>query len=329
MKRNYNFGIMATGKIAVKMAEALAVVPEAVCYAVASRSQESAEAFVQENGFKKAYGSYEAMLQDSALDVVYIATPHNLHFENTMLCLKYGKHVLCEKPFAVNGIEVREMVKLAEEKGVFLMEALWSRFMPHIIKAKELIINGTIGEVKLLTSSFCFQAPFDPDARLYNKDLIGGSLLDIGIYPVFLASYLLGQPKQMSAMAGFGATGVDDNCSVTFGYDNETLAVLHSSFHAEKAVEATVHGTKGKIVFDSPWHEASHFSVFDQSGNEIRHEFDHQGNGYHYEVIEVIKCLNSGALQSNLMSWDDSIALIDLLDQIRDKAGISYPNHDG
>ncbi len=328
MQKKYNFGIMATGKIAKKMADALKVVPNAVPYAVASRSQDSANKFAAENGIEKAFGSYESMLEDPALDAVYIATPHNLHFENTMLCLEHGKHVLCEKPFAVNGIEVRKMIAKAEEKNLFLMEALWSKFMPHIAKAKELIDAGTIGKIKLLTSSFCFKAPYDPESRLFNKELIGGSLLDIGIYPVFMALNMLGEPKQIKAMAGFGKTGIDDSCSITFGYEGGTLAVLHASMHATTGVSSAIEGEKGRIIFDNPWHAPSHFTLMAADGKETPYTFDHGGNGYHYEVQEVIDCLNAGKMQSDIMSWSDSIVLIDLLDSIRKEADIVYPEHD-
>ena len=184
MTKRYKFGILGTGWIARKMANAFKHVDGATLYAVASRNQQSANSFAKEFKIEKAYGSYEAMLADPEVDVVYVATPHNLHHQNTLLCLDYGKHVLCEKPFAVNGREAREMIDKARAKKLFLMEAMWSRFLPHIIKAKEIVESGQLGKIKLLTADFCSKFVFNPNNRWFNLDLVGGSLLDIGIYPV-------------------------------------------------------------------------------------------------------------------------------------------------
>lgn len=328
MKQEYKIGIIGTGKIAAKMAADLKYVKDVIPYAVASRTQSAADKFAQENGFKKAYGSYQAMAEDPNVALVYIATPHNLHFENTMMCLANGKHVLCEKPFAVNGTEVRQMVHKAEEKQLFLMEALWSRFMPHIIKAKELIAEGAIGKVKLLSADFCMYPDFNPEGRLFNQSLIGGSLMDIGIYPVFLAMLLLDKPTKVQAIAGMGVTGVDYNCSITFGYQDEKLAVLHSSMQSKKGVNAIIEGENGTIIFDSPWHAPSNFTLIDKEGHETTYQFEKKGHGYHYELQEVINCLNREQLQSNVWSWNNSLELINLLDLIREKAGIIYPEHD-
>ena len=204
-------------------------------------------------GIEKAYGSYEELVRDPNVDIVYIATPHNLHYENTIMSLDHGKHVLCEKPFAVNGHEVRGMIARAKEKNCFLMEALWTRFLPNLIKVKEMVEQGHIGKIKLLKADFGIHIPFDPHHRLYNKQLIGGSLLDLGIYPLFLSLLLLGKPKTIRAMAGFGDTGVDYNCSFTLGYEESTLAVMYSSVMAQTDITAAIYGEKGTIVFDKWW----------------------------------------------------------------------------
>lgn len=328
MTKTYNWGILGTGWIARKMADALPFVPNAKLYAVASRNNTTAQSFATEYHIEKAYGSYEDLVKDPAIDVVYIATPHNLHYSNTLLALEYGKNVLCEKPFAVNGRQVRGMMAKAKEKDVFLMEAMWTRFLPQVIKAKEIIDSGQIGKVKLLDADFGLGLPFDPKHRLFNKELIGGSLLDLGIYPLFLALFLLGKPKTMKALAGMGITDVDYNCSFTLGYEGECMAALYSSCVAQTDVVASVYGEKGKIVFDKWWFTPVPIHLFNAEGKEMPLKFDFVGNGYNYEAAEVVKCLAQGKKQSDLMSWEDSLQLIDMLDAIRKEIGLTYPGHD-
>ena len=328
MTKKYKFGILGTGWIARKMANAFKHVDGATLYAVASRNQQSANSFAKEFKIEKAYGSYEAMLADPEVDVVYVATPHNLHHQNTLLCLDYGKHVLCEKPFAVNGREAREMIDKARAKKLFLMEAMWSRFLPHIIKAKEIVESGQLGKIKLLTADFCSKFDFNPNNRWFNLDLVGGSLLDIGIYPVFLALYIMGKPQRLSALAGIGQTGVDYNCSMTFGYPDESIAVLHSSTIVSSGVNAAIYGENGSIVFDNWWFCPANFKVIDNKGKTKKYKIKSVGNGYNYEVDEVIRCLNNGQTQSENMSWQASLDLIDILDEIRKQGKIVYPNHD-
>lgn len=319
---------MGTGGIAHKFAEGLAIVSNAELFAVGSRNIGTAQAFGNKFNAARCYGSYEDLATDPDVDVIYIATPHNLHFSNTMLCLDKGKNVLCEKPFAVNGKEVRLMIEKAKEKNLFLMEALWSRFLPNILKAKELIDNGTIGEVKFMKSDFGLNVPFDPNSRMYNRELIGGSLLDIGIYPVFLSLFLFGKPKIIKALAGLGTTQVDNNCSISFGYENGLVSVLYSTIVAKTDVTSEIHGTKGKIIFDEWWFTPVPMHHIDEHGNKQSFDFDFKGNGYNYEAEEVVQCLLEGKKQSDKMSWAESIALIDLLDEIRKQCGIIYPGHD-
>ncbi|MFQ3212621.1 MAG: putative dehydrogenase [Marivirga sp.] len=328
MGKQIKIGIIGTGKIAAQMAEAIKLVPDATPYAIGSRRIESANNFAQKHHFNKAYGSYESMLCDEQIDLVYVATPHNLHFENTMLALDHGKHVLCEKPFGVNSNEVEQMIASAKEKKLFLMEAMWSRFMPHIQQIKALINQGEIGPIKLLRSDFNMYPPFNAESRLFNKSLIGGSLMDIGIYPVFLALYILGQPKRIQAMAGIGAAGVDYQVAMSFEYDNEIMAMLSSSMVSRGGINASIEGEKGSIILENPWHIPSNFTVKYGDGSTKKFEYKHTGNGYHYELQEVINCLNAGKVQSDKMSWGDSLELIEVLDEIRKKAGIFYPEHD-
>ncbi len=327
-KEKIRWGILGTGNIAHKLADALKFVEGAELYAVGSRKVESARKFASEFGISKAYGSYEDAAKDKDVDVIYVATPHNLHLENTLMCLENGKHVLCEKPFGVNGNEVRQMISKAKEKNLFLMEALWSRFLPNILKTKEIIDSGEIGKVNLLTAYFSFKSIHGPEHRQFNKDLCGGSLLDIGIYNIFLSMFLLGKPKEIFSSAGFTKTEVDGSCSVTFKYDNEALAVTFSSFLADTPIIAEVHGENGKIFLEDKWFCPTNIRLTDSKGNEKLFNFDFKGNGYNYEADEVIKCIRAGKIQSDLMSWDASLELIDALDAIRKKCGLVYPKHD-
>ena len=320
--------ILGTGGISRKFAEALKAVENSELYAVGSRTRESAESFAHEFNVTKAYSSYEDAADDPDVDVIYIGTPHNLHCENTLMSLEKGKSVLCEKPLSINGNEVRKMIAKAKEKKLFFMEALWSRFLPNIIKAKELIDSGEIGKVKFLNSCFSVKSSYGPEHRQYNKVLGGGSLLDIGIYNVFLSLFLLGKPKEFIAMAGIGSTDVDNSCSFTFKYDNDTIAVMYSSFMAQCDSIAEIHGEKGKILLPNMFHCPNDVKIIRSDGKEEIIQFKFKSNGYNFEAEEVVKCLLAGQTESKLMTWNDSLDLIDMLDSIRKRCGIIYPEHD-
>jgi scyllo-inositol 2-dehydrogenase (NADP+) len=320
--------ILGTGWISRKFAEALKAVDNSELYAVGSRTRENAESFAREFNVTKAYSSYDEATNDRDVNVIYIGTPHTLHCENTLMCLEKGKNVLCEKPFGINGSEVRKMVAKAKEKNLFLMEALWTRFLPNIIKTKELIDSGEIGKVKFLNSCFSVKSSYGPEHRQYNRALGGGSLLDIGIYNVFLSLFLLGKPKEFIAMAGIGNTDVDNSCSFTFKYDNDTLAVMYSSFMAQSNSIAEIHGETGKILLPHMFHCPNDVIITKLDGEEKIIPFEFKSNGYNFEAEEVVKCLQAGKTQSELMSWNDSLELIDMLDSIRERCGIVYPGHD-
>lgn len=322
------WGIIGTGRIARAFAEALKSVDNCELHAVGSRLFEKAKAFSNEFHVYKAYGSYEEVVKDKKIDIIYIATPHHLHCANTLMALENGKHVLCEKPFGVNGAEARLMINKAKEKNLFLMEAMWSRFLPNIIKTKEIINSGELGKVKLLTSYFSFKSLNGPEHRHFNKELCGGSLLDIGIYPVFLAQYILGVPDKISAIAQIGSTGVDNSCSMTFKYPDETLAIMHSSFLANEDIVSEIHCEKGKIILPHRWFTPVNIKIVNLNGAEKTIEFNFKGNGYNYEAEEAVKCIQSGKTESELMPSKASIDLIDTLDRIRKECGLVYPNHD-
>ena len=326
--RKVKWGILGTGWIARKLGDALKVVADAEIYAVGSRNMETAQRFADEFNIPKAYGSYEDLVNDPEVDVIYVATPHNLHLTNTLLALDHGKHVLCEKPMGVNRKEVTAMIEKAKEKNLFLMEAMWSRFLPNILKTKELVESGAIGEVKLLTASFCIQSSPEQQYRHLYLEPCGGTTLDIGIYNIFLSLFLLGEPSAITASAGINEQGCDTNSNYAFRYANDTLAVMYSSFLAESPVVAEIHGTKGKISLEHLWFCPGKVTLKLNDMDEQIFDFDVKANGYEFEVEEVVACLKAGKTQSDLWSWADSLQLVDVMDKIRQQCGIVYPNHD-
>jgi len=325
MNKKIRWGIVGLGNIAGKFAGDLALSSEAILVAVASRDFEKARLFSEEYGAKKAYGTYEALFEDPEVDVVYIATPHSFHHAQTLSALKGGKNVLCEKPLGINASEVREMTDLASEKGLFLMEALWSRFNPSIQQVYSRVKSGELGAVSYLRADFAFPA-LDRDAggRLLNPALAGGSLLDIGIYPVFLAYLFLGIPKDIKVSAHFHTTGVEKQIAMIFDYD-EAMAVLYSGFSSRSEMKAEISCESGSVLLNPPWHHTEGFQwQKDEEIEEVARPL--KGYGYFYEIEEVHRCLKAGELESGLWSWADSLALHSLLDRIRGLAEIDFPS---
>lgn len=325
MNKKIRWGIVGLGNIAGKFAGDLALSSEAILVAVASRDFEKARLFSEEYGAKKAYGTYEALFEDPEVDVVYIATPHSFHHAQTLSALKGGKNVLCEKPLGINASEVREMTDLASEKGLFLMEALWSRFNPSIQQVYSRVKSGELGAVSYLRADFAFPA-LDRDAggRLLNPALAGGSLLDIGIYPVFLAYLFLGIPKDIKVSAHFHTTGVEKQIAMIFDYD-EAMAVLYSGFSSRSEMKAEISCESGSVLLNPPWHHTEGFQwQKDEEIEEVARSL--KGYGYFYEIEEVHRCLKAGELESGLWSWADSLALHSLLDRIRRLAEIDFPS---
>lgn len=327
-KKKIKWGILGTGRIAKTLATALKVVTDSELYAVGSRTEAKAREFATEFNIPNAYGSYEELVSNPDIDVIYIATPHHLHLQNTLLALNHNKHVLCEKPLGVNQKEVKTLMEKASEKNLFLMEALWSRFLPNIIKTKELIESGAIGEVKLMTAAFCFKSQNGSEHRHFNIDLCGGTILDIGIYNIFLSLLLFGKPQQITSVAGLSPQGGDNSCSYTFKYKDDMLAVMYSSFLANEPTVATIHGSKGKIVLEHKWFCPGPVNVLYEDGSNQVFDFEVESNGYQLEAQEVVKCILSGKTQSDLWSLNDSLQLVSVMDFIRKECGIVYPKHD-
>jgi len=318
------WGILGPGRIAHKFAQDLVTLPDAQLYAVASTDLQRAEEFAATYNAPHALGSYEDLLTLPDLDVVYVATPHIKHHENALMLLNGGIAVLGEKPFAMNSEQVREMVDLARTKGVFLMEALWSRFMPGIEKALELVQSGAIGKVVSVKADFGFKAPFSPDGRLFDKALGGGSLLDIGIYPLFLSYLILGKPTAIKASAIFGLTGVDEQCGMVLTYADGQIALLDSTLQAKTDCIGLIQGETGQIRIHSRFHETMGVTLIMEEGASTEFDFTRATHGYDYEARHVMQCLSEKQTESPLWSLDDSLSLMALLDAVRAEAGIAY-----
>lgn len=319
------WGILSTGNIAEQFAKGLAVLDDAELAAVGSRSQESADQFGDKYNVPRRHASYEALANDPDIDAIYVATPHTLHAENTLLCLRAGKAVLCEKPFAINAAQAESMVHEARERGLFLMEAMWTRFLPHMARLRELVREGVIGDLRMLTANFGFRTEFNPQSRLFDPQLGGGALLDVGIYPVSLASMLFGAPAQIASEAELGQTGVDEQSAFVFRYDGGQLALLSCAIRTTTVHDAVVYGTNGHIRINTPWWGPSSLTLALNGQAEQHLTFDNLGNGYNYEAAEVAACLRSGKTESTIMPLDETLASMRTLDTIRSQWGLRYP----
>jgi dihydrodiol dehydrogenase / D-xylose 1-dehydrogenase (NADP) len=322
--KKINWGILGSGLIASRLATAINQVDEATLYAVGSRSLEKSKDFSKKYSIEKAFGSYEELCACDEIDVIYIATPHSFHKEHTFLALENGKNVLCEKPFALNRNDAKEMIDYARERGLFIMEAMWSCVMPGLFKLKSLIEEGAIGQPKFIEADFGFQAPFDPKQRLFNPELGGGALLDVGIYPLTLGLNLFGYPSSYNAHASLGKTGVDEVSSYTLSFTNGVLGRFSSAISVDTSCSATVYGTEGSI------HIPSDFWLFKelQIKNGSKHVIDtsYECNEYCFEVQEVCACLNRGDLESPNIPHSWTLNIMTLMDGLRKQMGLSYPD---
>ncbi|PWT97621.1 MAG: hypothetical protein C5B52_13525 [Bacteroidetes bacterium] len=327
MPQKVRWGILGPGRISRKFAADLRLVENAELVAVGSRTKESALAFAREFPVAHIHDSYEALAANPEVDVIYISTPHNLHKENTVMCLNAGKPVLCEKPFAMNLHEVQQMVDVARDRKVFLMEALWTKFMPHYRTTVDLVKSGKLGTIKSMLVNFGF-APAPPvPARLFDPALGGGTILDIGIYNVFITISMMGIPDVVEASITPTAEGVDEQCAVLFKYKNGALAQLFSTFSSNLATEADINGNKGRIRLTTRFYEPSatiEYYPERVDSKQIIPVEKESGFGYQYEARHVGECLQKGLIESPLMSFKESIELISLLDKIRNVAGVKY-----
>ena len=329
MTDSIRWGLVGLGNISRKFATGLGALPDAEVYAVASRSQEKADAFGAEFGAAKCYGSYEDLANDPDVDVVYIGTPHTYHMPNTLLCLNAGKHVLCEKPFAVNRAQAQAMVDCARANNRFLMDAFWTRFFPAMVKLRELLADKVIGDVMLLQVDFGFRlAQIMPEHRLFNPELAGGALLDVGVYCVQLASMVYGkQPNEILSQGTLGSTGVDELSATIFKYSDYELATIATAIRLSTPQEARIMGSKGVIAL-SNWWQPSEMTVAVSGHEPETLRFNNEGNGFNYEAAAVGNCIRSGLIECDVMPLDETLAIMDTMDRIRDVWGLRYPFED-
>jgi predicted dehydrogenase len=325
MTKKIRWGILGTGRIAGEFAQGLSVLADAELVAVGSRTQEAANLFADKFNVARRHASYEALANDAEVEVIYISTPHSLHAENTLLCLQAGKAVLCEKPFAINAAQTQQMVDLARQKKLFLMEAMWTRFLPVLVKVRELLAQGAIGQVRMLAADFGFRTDFNPQGRLFNPDLGGGALLDVGIYPVALASMVLGAPNRITGLAHLGQTGVDEESAFILGYPQGQLAVLYTAVRTSTPQEATLMGDKGQLRIHSPWWKPTKLTLAVAGQPEQVFDLPFSGNGYNYEAEEVGRCLRAGKLESDLIPLNETLSMMQTLDELRRQWGLKYP----
>jgi dihydrodiol dehydrogenase / D-xylose 1-dehydrogenase (NADP) len=319
------WGFLGTGYIAQKFAEALEFIPEAELSAIGSRTLASAQEFARQYHVPRVHGSYQALVEDPNVDVVYVATVNSLHHKNCLDALRAGKPVLCEKPFMVNSKEAEEVITSAREKRLFLMEALWTRFIPAFKRARQMWEAGIIGDVRVVMSEFGFICDRNPPAPLFDLELAGGSLLDVGAYPISLAHILFGEPDTLASLAQIGETGVDEQTGMLFGYRSGQLALGYASFNVESPKEATVIGTKGTIRIHAPYFCPSSFSLHLNGKEPEVFNIPYEGNGWNYEAIEVMHCLRSGKLESDLASHQQTLALMRTMDRLRAQIGLKFP----
>ncbi len=322
--KNYTWGILGPGKIANKFAAALTLAGNARLGAVASRDGGRAQDFASKHGADRWYDNYGQLTDDPDIDVIYIATPHGYHAEHALLCLRKGKAVLCEKPMALYSAQVMDMVDAARSNNAFLMEAMWTRFLPVMEKTMELIREGKIGALRYVRADFGFPAPFNPESRLYNMRMGGGSLLDIGIYPLFLCLQLLGEPDAIKAAGQLAPTGADETCHAILQYRDGRSAVISSMITCPTGITAEIGGTEGLIQLPSPWYKNDHLG-WKRTGEDAQTvRVEPMVNGFEYQIREVHRCLEEGLVESPAMSHAFSLTMSRVMDAIRGQIGVKY-----
>lgn len=329
MTRKIRWGIMGAGGIAHKFASDLSLVEGAELIAIGSRAKGKADEFTSRYAIKYSHGSYEELVKNEEVDVIYIATPHSHHYDNTLLCFEHNKAVLCEKAFAVNSVQAREMIRVAKEKKLFLMEALWTKFLPHYQRLMTVLNENLLGDIKSVLINFGFMPKEPVPARLFDPALAGGTILDIGIYNVFIAMSVLGRPDEIDARMTASPEGVDEQCAILFKYRNGAMAQLFSSFLTHLPTEAEISGTKGRIKlthrFYTPEASIEYYPGKHDSLRTIDFAKETSGHGYQHEARHVVECLQKGLTESPILTHESTLVLMEVLDEIRKKAGVVYP----
>ena len=319
------WGVLATGGIAHAFTSDL-VLGGFQVQAVGSRSQSSADTFAAEFGIPHKHASYEALVADPDVDIIYISTPHPFHAENARLALDAGKHVLIEKPITLNAREARDIVALAASKNLLVQEAMWTRFLPHMVRIREILAAGTLGDVHSLIVDHTQDLTDDPTHRVNSLALGGGALLDLGIYPLSFASALFGRPETILASATFKSTGADAQVATIFRYEGGQIASTLSASDTKGPNTATILGTEGRIDIEAVWYSPTTFRVRN-SANEVIETFTSEvrGRGMHYEAEAAEQLIRAGKISSDIMPVEESVAIMETLDAVREQIGLRYP----
>ena len=310
------WGILGTGGIAQTFASDLGLTDSGVVSAVGSRSQGSADRFADQFDIPGRHPSYESLVADPDVDVVYVATPHPMHRDNAILALRAGKPVLVEKPFAMNAAEAAEIVEVARATGLFAMEAMWTRFLPHIADVRNWLAQSALGEIVTVTADHGQWFAEDAGFRLFAPELGGGALLDLGVYPVSFASMVLGAPSRIAAIIDPAFTGVDAQTSMVFGYDTGAHAVLTCTLRAKSPTRAAIVGTEARIEIDGDFYAPAAVTLIPREGEPTRVPSNHEGRGLRHQADEVARRLAAGELESPLMPLDETISIMQTMDQI-------------
>ncbi len=310
------WGILGTGAIANAFAADLVHTDSGEVAAVGSRSQESADRFGERHAIARRHPSYEALVSDADVDAIYVATPHSFHHEHALLALAAGKHVLVEKAFTMNAAQALELVETARARRLFLMEAMWTRFLPHVVEIRRLLADGALGSVVTVMADHGQWFAFDPASRLFAPELGGGALLDLGVYPVSLASMVLGTPTRIEAIVEPAETGVDLQASILLGHAGGAQAVLNCTSAAVSPTRASIVGTDGRIDVDGPFYANVGFTLTPRQGSPTRFEAPERVHGLYYEAVEVSRCIADGLLESPMMPLDESVQIMKTMDAV-------------
>ena len=329
MSKVINWGILGTGRIATKFAQGLGQARDAQLVAVGSRSKESAREFGNRFDIPQRHVGYDEFVNDPELDVVYISSPHAFHYEHCLLALRAGKAVLCEKPFTLNSTQAQDLVRESRQRGLFLMEGMWTRFFPLMYVLRELLADQALGEIHMLAADLGIRRSLESRERLFRPDLGGGALLDVGVYPVSMASSIFGEPDRVTGFAHFGEYGVDERAGIVLGYPGGGLASLYMAIRTETPKEAVILGSKGMIRIQANFVIPTRMTVTVYGESERSVEKPLEGNGMHYEAMEVMRCISAGRTESSIMPLDESISVMKTLDTVRDQWGFQYPSESG
>jgi len=319
------WGVIGTGLIASVFTEDLRLLPGHEVVAVGSRRQETADAFGERFGVPHRHATYESLAADPDVEAVYVSTPHPGHHAAAGLAIDAGQAVLVEKAFTVNAREARDLVAAARARGTFLMEAMWMRFLPHMVRVRELIAEGAVGDVRMVTADHGQWFAKDPAHRLFAPELGGGALLDLGVYVVSLASMVLGRPQRITAVSDPAFTGVDAQTVVVLQHEGGRQAVLSSTLEARTPTRATIVGTDGYLELDRVWMAPSGFDLVRRDGADLRYDEPHEGHGLRHEAAEVGRCVAAGLTESQVMPLDETVSIMETMDEVRRQIGLRYP----